>query len=212
MSIVDSIADYIILFKGINKARIYGFSMPGGAVQDTVVILGSPNSDFGSDHVYFTPQLATARYYAAYTKLRGSDETNVVVIAIAIRNEVLEGLTGDALQHLYWPDDEWKEYVRYNRSRRSTPSALRRFRRAILLIGSTSKKDNLAWRRLTGPQSVSEDYVLKINGQPAIHYAFDGSDEGQDFLKENIAPQPCISHFTKVDWNNWWSEYRDQGV
>lgn len=204
----SGIEGHILLFKGIDEARADGFLDAQGSIQDMTKTLSSAPSDFGSERYYFTPELKTAQYYAGYAKIRGTDETNVIIICIAIPNQVLQDLTGDALQYLYWPSEEWKEYVRYNRARRNMPFALRRFRRATLLIGSTAKKSNFAWRQLTGPRGVTEDFVLMIDGQPTIQYVFDGSYEGHDFLKENIASRPYVYHFTKGDWNTWLVEYR----
>lgn len=203
------IDNHTLLFKGIDEARTDGFLDGQGSIQDIATILSSIPRDFSSDRAlfYFTPELATAQYYAGYAKLRATDETNVIIICIAIPNQVLQGLNGDALQYLYWPSEDWKEYVRCNRARKTMPFELRRFRRATLLIGSRAKKNNFAWRRLTSSGGVTEDFVLMMDGQPAIQYAFDGSDEGQDFLKENIAPRPYIYHFTKGDWNVWLAEY-----
>ncbi|VUC24783.1 unnamed protein product [Clonostachys rosea] len=206
----NGIDGHTILFKGIDQARTQTFLDAQGSIQDIGAILSSSPSDFSSDRAlfYFTPELETAHYYAGYAKMRGGDDTNILIICIAIPNEVIQSLTGDALQYLYWPSEDWKEYVRCNRARKSMPFALRRFRRATLLIGSTAKKTNLVWRRLTGSSSVTENYVLMINGEPAVQYVFDGSDQGQEFLKESIVPRPYMYQFTKGGWNAWLDKYR----
>ncbi|CAG9956338.1 unnamed protein product [Clonostachys rosea f. rosea IK726] len=208
----NGIDGHTILFKGIDEARTYTFLDAQGCIQDIATILSSTPSDFSSDRAlfYFTPELETARYYAGYAKIRSSEDTNVVIICIAIPNEAIQSLTGDSLQYLYWPSEDWKEYVRYNRTRKPMPFELRRFRRATLLIGSTAKKANQAWRQLTGSSSVTEDYVLKINGEPAVQYVFDGSQQGQDFLMESIVPRPYMYQFTKSDFDAWFDEHRGQ--
>ncbi|CAG9980436.1 unnamed protein product [Clonostachys byssicola] len=204
----NGIDGYTILFKSIDESRTQIFLDAQGCIQDIGVLLSSTPSDFSSDRAlfYFTPDFETAHYYAGYAKIRGGENTNVLIICVAIPNEAIQSLTGDALQYLYWPNEDWKEYVWCNRARKTMPLELRRFRRATLLIGSTAKKTSQAWGQLAGSSSVTENYVLKINGEPAVQYVFDGSDQGQDFLMESIVPRPYMYQFTKSDY--W---FRDKG-
>ncbi|KAI6783295.1 uncharacterized protein J7T54_004322 [Emericellopsis cladophorae] len=185
------------LFKDIDEARADGFLDVQGSIQHMSRILSSSPSDFSSDRplFYFHPELATAQCYAWYAKQRGTDETNIMIVCVAIPNQVLQGLllTDRALQRLYWPSEAWKQSVACNRIRHRVPVELCRFRRATLLIGSTAKS------KVTGPGGVTEDTVLMMDGQPAVQYAFDGSEEGQDFLKKSIAQRPYVYQFPKGD-------------
>ncbi|KAG9255960.1 uncharacterized protein F5Z01DRAFT_530129 [Emericellopsis atlantica] len=204
------ISDHTILFKDIDEARADGFLDTQGCVQHISRILHSSPSDFSSDRVYFHPELATVQCYAGYAKQRGTDETNIMIVCIAIPNAVLQGLllTDCGLQRLYWPSEAWQEFVDCNRTRQTVPLELCRYQLATLLIGSTAKY------RLTCHRGVTEDTVLVMDGRPAVRYVFDGSDDGQDFLEKSIAQRPYIYHFTNGDWNTWLAEFepRESGV
>jgi hypothetical protein len=184
--------EHTVLFKGLDQGRIAGLFDQAGALDRIETLLSSAPSDFSGTRslFYFTPDYQVAQYYAAYAKRRTNCES-VVIVCLRIPNAAIESLSAPEIQRIYWPNSEWKELVWHCRTQQSLPPHLRKYRQAVLMIGTTSRKPDLVYRAMGSWEEVTEDCLLRVRASdqndPAVQYVFSGEEEGREFLVEHGA-------------------------
>ncbi|KAH8587758.1 hypothetical protein B0O99DRAFT_665269 [Bisporella sp. PMI_857] len=183
---------HTVLFKGIDQGRIAGLFDETGTLDRISTLLSSAPSDFSGTRslFYFTPDHHVAVHYAAYAKRRANYES-VVIVCLRIPNAAIESLSGPDIQRIYWPSNEWKELVWRCRTVTPLPLYLRKYRQAILVIGTVSRKPDSIYYAMDSWQQVTETCLLQVgpSGQnnPTVQYVFSGEEEGCEFLIENGA-------------------------
>ncbi|KAF4962446.1 hypothetical protein FSARC_9475 [Fusarium sarcochroum] len=196
------------LYKAIDQARIRGVVDDKGRLNERWIHLLSENtpSEYSGNRTmyHFTTSFELAKYYAAYTKRRAKLET-VVVVRIAIRNKAVEDMPEGMIQRIYWPDPEWKELIWTCRTG-PVPRSLLKYRDAALIIGTMSGRVSTD-RRSSSWQDISEDSVLKIDGQPAIQYAFSSEIEGQELLVTHAARTVKVLPFLESEFHQWMDKH-----
>jgi hypothetical protein len=197
---------YITLYKGIDEARISRLFDSSGTVSNITLLWTEGPADFSRMHprFYFTPDHKVAEYYAAYAKCRGNSVA-VVILRFRIPNAAIEALSPPQIQHLYWPNDEWKEFVWIHRTRQPRlPSHLRKYRNALLIIGTIARKPDETYYALKSWGDITERYVLKVRtDRPAVQYVFSGEEEVCDFLMENGARHIQSFRYSHSELQEW---------
>ena len=202
---------YTVLFKGLDQARIAGLFDKRGVLNRIGTLLSNPPTDFSGTRslFYFTPDYRVAEYYAAYAKRRANCES-VVIVSLPIPNAAIESLSASDIQRIYWPSPEWKELVWRCRTRRSLPPHLRKYRQALFVIGTTSKKPDYVYYEMRSSEEVTEDCLLRVgtSGQsnPAVQYVFSGEEEGQEFLVEHCAQNIKVFPYRQSELQGWLAE------
>jgi hypothetical protein len=147
-----------------------------------------------------------AEYYAAFAKRRANCES-VVIVCLHIPNAAIENIPAPDIQHVHWPSDEWKELVWRCRTGRSLPLHLRKYRQALLVIGTVARKPDRAYYAMNSCQQVTEKCVLRIGASdqndPAIQYAFSGEEAGCEFLMENGARNIKVFPYPVSELHVW---------
>lgn len=204
----QNIPGTIILYKGLDQARLNGFHDENtGAIVAWHKMQSSPPTDFlGSLGYYFTVHRDIAEYYACYAKRRDSVQS-VVIVEVVIPNHKIESLSSTQLQKTYWPSEEWKKLVWHCRNGIKLPSELRKYKQASLIIGTIAKKPNKAFTRMDTFAQIDESCVLKTkDGCDAIQYVFD-NDEGVEIL-EGLAPGSVeVCPVLAKEYTQWESEH-----
>ncbi|KAJ9268253.1 hypothetical protein DTO212C5_5700 [Paecilomyces variotii] len=199
---------HTVLFKGLDQGRIAGLFDEAGTLDRISTLLSSAPSDFSGTRslFYFTPDHQVAEYYAAYAKRRANCES-VVIVCLRIPNAAIENLSAPDIQRIYWPSNEWKELIWRCRTVKSLPSYLRKYRQAILVIGTVSRKPNSVYRAMDSWQQVTERCLLRVgpSGQnnPAVQYVFSGEEEGCEFLIENGARNIKVFPYPQSELEAW---------
>jgi hypothetical protein len=197
---------YTVLFKVLDQGRIAGLFDEDGTLDRISTLLSSAPSDFSGTRslFYFTPDRQVAQYYAAYAKRRANCES-VVIVCLRIPNNAIESLRAPDIQRIYWPSDEWKELIWRCRTVKSLPPYLRKYRNAILVIGTTSRKPDCVYHAMNSWQQVTERYLLRVgsSGNPAVHYVFSGEEEGCEFLIENGARNIKVFPYPQSELETW---------
>ncbi|RMZ85391.1 hypothetical protein DV737_g732, partial [Chaetothyriales sp. CBS 132003] len=181
-----NVPGYTVLFKGMDQGRIAGLFDDSGALDRIETLLSSPPSDFSGTRAlfYFTTSHEVAEYYAAYAKRRANCES-VVILCLRFPNAAIESLSAPDIQRIYWPSSEWKELVWRSRTQQPLPSHLRKYRQAVLVIGTISRKPNRAYHLMGSWEEVTQECVLRVesSGQSitGIQHVFSGEEEGLDF-------------------------------
>lgn len=150
-------------------------------------------------HFYFTNDRDVAEYYAAYAKRRVICES-VVMIVLTIPQEKIDELfdevEGEAdnnntkrASRLYYPSPQWKQLIWRSKRPKPLPTDLRKYRDALLLVGSTSKEATNTYQEMEHWENVDGNCVLRLAGpdgrmKDATQYVFSGLEEGQQFLLE----------------------------
>lgn len=191
----------IVLYKGIDQGRTTGFLDDQGQVVDISRILTTPPSDFGGTQslFYFTNDRNVAEYYAAYAKRRVNCES-VVMIVLTIPQKKIDELHNEGesetnsnnimrAYRLYYPSPQWKQLVWRSKRSQPLPRPLRKYRDALLLVGSTSKGATNAYQDMEHWENVDGNCVLRLAGpdgrmKDAVQYVFSGEEEGHQFLVE----------------------------
>ncbi|RMZ89796.1 hypothetical protein DV736_g2967, partial [Chaetothyriales sp. CBS 134916] len=202
---------YTVLFKGIDQGRIAGLFDDMRALDHIETLLSSPPSDFSGTRslFYFTPNHQVAQYYAAYAKRRANCES-IVILCLRIPNDAIESLTEADIQRIYWPSSEWKELVWRSRTLQPLPSHLRKYRRAVLVIGTISRKPDRLYHSMGSWKEVTEDCVLRVesSGQSniGIQYVFSGEEDGHEFLVEHGARNISALPYPASQLEAWLAE------
>ncbi|PNY23805.1 Uncharacterized protein TCAP_06253 [Tolypocladium capitatum] len=198
---------HVVLFKGIDQGRITGLFDEAGAL-DIGTLLSSAPSDFSGTRslFYFTLDYEVAEYYAAFAKRRAECES-VVIVCLRIPNTALESLSAPEIQRIYWPSSEWKELVWRCRTNEPIPLRLRKYRQAVLTIGSISRKPNYTYRTIRSFEEVTERSLLEVRRSgrnvPAIQYVFSGQEEGREFLVEHGVRDLKVFPFPQSELEAW---------
>ena len=183
---------HTVLFKAIDQSRIAGLFDETGTLNRIETLRSLPPTDFSGTRslFYFTPDHQVAVYYAACAKRR-TNCVSVVIVCLRIPNAAIESLSAPDIQCIYWPSNEWKELIWRSRTGEHLPSYLRKYRQAILVTGTISRKPDCCYHAMNSWQLVTEKCLLRVGptGQnnPAVQYVFSGEEEGCEFLIENGA-------------------------
>ncbi|KAI9742757.1 MAG: hypothetical protein M1818_003486 [Claussenomyces sp. TS43310] len=197
-----------VLFKGLDQGRIAGLFDEVGTLDRISTLLSSAPSDFSGTRslFYFTPDHQVAVYYAAYAKRRANCES-VVIVCLRIPNAAIESLSAPDIQRIYYPTTEWKELVWRCRTVKSLPPHLRKYRQAILVIGTVSRKPDSVYHEMNSGQQVTETCLLRVgtSGQnnQAVQYVFSGEEEGCDFLMEHGARDIKVFPYPQSELETW---------
>ena len=199
---------HTVLFKGLDQGRIAGLFDEAGTLDRISTLLSSAPSDFSGTRslFYFTPDYKVAVYYAAYAKRRANCES-VLIVCLSIPNAAIESLSAPDIQRIYWPSNEWKELIWRCHTVKSLPSHLRKYRQAILVIGTVSRKPDRIYNAMNSWQQVTESCLLRVgpSGQnnPAVQYVFSGEEEGCEFLIENGARNIRVFPYPPSELEAW---------
>jgi hypothetical protein len=201
---------YTTLFKGLDQGRIAGLFGKTGALDRIGTLLSAVPSDFGGARslFYFTPDYKVAQYYASYAKRRAKCES-VVIVCLRIPNAAIESLSAPKIQYIYWPSSEWKELIWRCRTQQPLPSHLRKYKQAVLVIGTTSRRPHLVYHAMESWEAVTEDCLVRVgSGQnnPAVQYAFSGEEEGFEFLVEHGARNIKVFPYPQSELEAWLAE------
>ena len=184
---VSNVPGHTMLFKGMDQGRLAGLFNDSGEVQNIEKLLSSPPSDFsGTRSLFsFTPDYGVAEYYAAYAKRRANCES-VVMVCLSIPKEAIDNLEEPDIQHLHWPSPQWKQLVWRSKTVKSLPKPLRKYRDALLIIGTISKGAERMFENMQTWEDMTDACVLRVGlstrGNPAKQYVFSGEEEGREFL------------------------------
>lgn len=202
---------HTVLYKGMDRGRTNGLFNDAGALSNIRVLMSHPPSDFSSSRslFYFTPDIRVAEFYASYAKRRAAYES-VVMIRLRIPNAAIESLSEPDIQRLYWPSNDWKELVWRCRTSQILPSRLRRYRNALLIIGTISRKPDARYHALSTWEDITERYLLKVGANrdrgTTVQYVFSGEDEGCEWLKENGARDIRVFPYPSAQLRLWLAE------
>lgn len=198
----------IVLYKGLDQARLNGFFDDSGAIVAWQEMLSSPPTDFLGRQTgfYFTVQRDIAECYACYAKRR-DEVQSVVIVQVIVPNHKIECLSTTQLQKSYWPSEEWKSLVWHCRNEKKFPSQLRKYKQALLMIGTIAKKPNRVFKKMDTFAQIDETCVLKTkDGLDGVQYVFH-DDEGQEFL-EDLAPGGVTVHpVSGMEFTQWQREH-----
>lgn len=199
---------HTVLFKGLDQGRIAGLFDAAGNLDRISNLLSPAPTDFSGTRslFYFTPDHQVAVYYAAYAKRRANCES-VVIICLRIPNAAIESLSAPDIPRIYWPSSEWKELIWRCRTAQTLPTYLRKYRQAILVIGTISRKPNGIYQAMNSWQQVTETCLLRGGpaGQnnPTVQYVFSGEEEGCEFLMENGARNIKVFPYPQSELETW---------
>jgi len=185
----------------LDQARIKGLFDELGNVDRIETLLSLPPSDFSGSRslFYFTPDYKVAVHYAGYAKRRGNAES-VVIVSFKIPNSAIESLTAPDIQRIYWPNDEWKELIWRSCTNAQLPRHLRKYRNALLVIGTISKKPNSAYYAMASWQDVTEECLLRLPTTTNVQYVISGEEEGREFLLEHGARDLKVQPFIRSEF------------
>lgn len=204
------------LFQATDQGRIVGLFDDSGSVARIQSLLSPAPTDFSGHRslFYFTADYKVAEYCAAYAKRRANCES-VVIVCLQIPNAAIESLSSPDIHHLYWPNSQWKELVWRCRTQQTLPSHLRKYRQALLIIGSISRKPNSVYHNLATWEEVGEEHLFRVgnatdhSGSLAVQFVFSGEEEGQDFLLKNAAKNIKIVACTEAELDRWLAEHTE---
>ncbi|OBT55280.1 hypothetical protein VE04_04408 [Pseudogymnoascus sp. 24MN13] len=154
---------YTTLFKSIDRGQITRLLDQNGKLDGTGAILSSAPSDFSGTRslFYFTPDHNLARHQAAYAKRRAPRES-IVIISLLLPNTAIETLSPPDLQIVSWPHNEWKELLWHSRNQKFLPPHLRKYRDAILVIGTAAYGADAVYQGMRTWEEVGEESDVKV--------------------------------------------------
>jgi hypothetical protein len=199
----------IVLYKGLDRSRLNGVFDDSGSIVPWQKMFSSPPTDFLGSQAgcYFTIQRDIAEYYACYAKRR-DDVQSVIIVQVIVPDHKFECLSATQLQKTYWPSEEWKNLVWHCRNAKKFPNQLRKFKQALLIIGTIAKKPNRVYNGMDTFAQIDERCVLKTkDGHNAVQYVFH-DDEGRGFLEE-LAPGSVTVHPVSTTEFTQWQEEHD---
>jgi hypothetical protein len=197
-----------VLFKALDQGRIAGLFDEAGTLDRISTLISSPPSDFSGTRslFYFTPNHQVAVYHASYATRRANCES-IVIICLRIPNAAIESLSASDIQRVYWPSNEWKELIWRCRTMNSLPLYPRKYRTAILVIGTISRKPHSVYHAMNSWQEVTERCLLRLgppgHESPTVQYVFSGEDEGRQFLIENGARNIKVFPYPQSELETW---------
>jgi len=204
----QNIPGSIILYRGLDQARLNAFFDDSGAIVGWQDMLSSPPTDFLRSQAgfYFTVHRDIAETYACYAKRRDPVQS-VVIVQVIVPNHKIECLSSTQLQKTYWPSEEWKKLVWHCRNQKKFPSQLQKYKQALLIIGTIATKPNKVYKNMDTFAQIDETCVLKTkDGRNGVQYVFNG-DEGQEFL-EDLAPGSVTVHpVSGMEFTQWQREH-----
>ncbi|PTB66896.1 hypothetical protein BBK36DRAFT_1083734, partial [Trichoderma citrinoviride] len=177
----------LTLYRGMSQARAENLFDEDGTVAIQRLV-SRPPTDFCSDDsaYYFAVDRDVAIRDACWTRRRGND-TSVVIVHVEIPTACVERLSGSEVLRVYWPSEEWKRLIWICRNDHTFPSALVKYKRATLIIGTIAGKPNEVYMNMntSSHQQITEKHVLKNQaGGDAVQYVF-RNPEGRRLLAEN---------------------------
>ncbi|KAJ9299331.1 hypothetical protein DTO271G3_2953 [Paecilomyces variotii] len=199
---------HTVLFKALDQGRIAGLSDETATLDRISTLLSSAPSDFSGTRslFYFTQDHHVAEYYAAYAKRRANYES-IVIACVRIPNAAIESLSASDIQCIYWPSNEWKELIWRSRTVKSLPLYLRKYRQAILVIGTVSRKPDSVYHAMNSSQQVTETCLFQVgpSGQNnlTVQYVFSGEEEGREFLIKNGARNIKFFPYPQSELEAW---------
>lgn len=192
-----------ILFKAIDMARADGLLDHTGSIDMIQRIYGGCPSDFSGTRaiVYLSTDYKVAEYHAAFAKRRANLES-VAIMAVSILDTEIEQLKEPEVLRVAWPSSEWKHLVWNSRKGRSARTeGLRKFKDAKLIIGSTARRPDVAFKALDSWEDVTEEFVFQTSrfhpdgtDVPVTQFVF--GEDGDDIL---YRAQVTITAFTSAD-------------
>lgn len=200
----------VVLYKGLGKACIRDLWDDDGNVVRLQELVGrTPNDFHAHQSAYsFTPDDQVAEDYAAYAKRRSRCES-AAVVAIAVPSAAIKALEGGPeIQRLFWPSPEWKELVWRSRRKQRLQSAhshLRKYRQAMLTIGSMARRPNAAYMKLASWEAITDEYVLRVGGPGgpmAVQLVFSG-DDCDEWLMDHGARTLKAYPLTSQELKTW---------
>lgn len=207
----SNVPGHTVLFKVLDQGRIAGLFNEAGRSDRIGVLLSTAPSDFSASQslYYFTPDRKVAEYYAAYAKRRANCES-VVILCLRIPDAAIESLSPPDIQRLHWPSTEWKELIWHSRTQKQPlPSHLRKYREALLVIGTASKKPGATYYALQSWEGLTDRYLLRVGGQsePAIQYVFSSEEDGgHEFLVEHGGQDIKVFPYPQSELETWLAE------
>ncbi|RGP63626.1 hypothetical protein FLONG3_9839 [Fusarium longipes] len=204
-----------ILFEAVDTARTTRLFDTQGQLDKIMDLSSPPPTDFSRNKsmYYFTTSFAVAKRYAAWVK-RSANCESVVIIKIAIRNKVIQSMSESNIQRLYWPSDDWKEFVWRCRTKKQPSTELRKYAIAALIIGTIANNTDKNYCGFESGSQLTEDAVLKVDGprgqQNGIQFVFSTDEEGEDLLLEAASRTIETFSFTKDDMETWIREHDNQ--
>lgn len=199
---------HTVLFKVLDQGRIAGLFDEAGTLDCISTLLSSAPSDFSGTRslFYFIQDQQVAVYYVAYAKRRANCES-VVIVCLRIPNAAIESLSAPDIQHIHWPSNEWKELIWRCRTVKPLPSYLRKYRQALLVIGTVSRKPDSIYHAMNSWQQVTETCLLRVgpSGQNnlTVQYVFSGEEEGCEFLIKNGARNIKVFPYPQSELETW---------
>ena len=174
----------------MDSADLAGVFDNTGADLDLSGLLSRLPSDFNNRQkdFYFTPSYAVAEVYRRFVRRRRCSFG--VVISFRIPNAAIESVTGPAIQRIYWPAPEWKQLIWHCRRGDILPSHLVKYKIAILVIGTISKRPSSFYLGLRFSEDITAGDLFMVcdevrGAYAGVQYVFSGRPDGQDFLLRN---------------------------
>ncbi|KXJ89493.1 hypothetical protein Micbo1qcDRAFT_206428 [Microdochium bolleyi] len=174
----------------VDQGRTAGLFNAQGQVADVSRLLTRPPPDFGGVRslFYFTDDLHVAEHHAAYAKRRANGGPICIVAVTIPRTQITQLFKEDDEEKqpraysLCYPSPQWEQVVW--RSKRSQPISkpLRKYRDAVLLVGTAATGATDAYQAMDHWEEVDERCVLRPQGSEATQYVFSAEEEGHEFL------------------------------
>ena len=202
--------DCIILYKGVDQARLDRFFDDSGAIIGWANMLSRSRTDFSNSQsgFIFTVHRDIAEYHACYAKRRDPVQS-VAIMQITVPNHKIESLSSTQLQKTYWPSEDWKNLVWHCRRSEKLPSQLRKYKQALLTIGTIAKKPNRVYNAMDTFTQIDETCVLKTEDglTDGLQYVFH-DDEGQEFLEDlALAGSVTVHPVSGMEFTQWEREH-----
>ncbi|KAK1249356.1 hypothetical protein MKX07_002872 [Trichoderma sp. CBMAI-0711] len=150
------------LYKSVDTASIPHLFDKDGNVKNIADLATSAPIDFCGREISYTfaLELDIALLDACWAKAR-SNLSCMVIIQATLWNSTIRDLSGQELQRVYWPSEEWKQLVFCSRRRLRLPPELRRFKEASLIVGTSATKSDTVYGRMDCPHEITEEMVYK---------------------------------------------------
>ena len=154
--------EHLLLWKGVDAARVDGLLSEDGQLVDFETILGHPPGDFSGVTAvwYFTVSKDIAEQYARWAMRRMENKGgNVCLVAVQMPKSLVESLE---TCKLYFPSKEWKTVVHRSRKGRPLPEDLSHLETVELMMGHICVSTTSAVASLASPDEIVRENVMRI--------------------------------------------------
>ena len=199
----QSPAGHLNLYKGGSHSRLHDIFDDDGSIRALSSLQSRPG-DFNSTQMaaYFAVDLEVARKYAAWAKKRDTNGM-AVILCVQIPNVLIESLTAEEKQLLYWPTEEWRSLVWNCRRGDLLPRTMTKYARSTLIIGTICGKPTSVIANLPSPGHIAETIIMKNSRDTrAVQYGFIG-DAGLWLLKELGANAFALHPMTREEISDY---------